>query len=1578
MTTYNRYQKLQKYIDNVPQNEYKQGELIGEVEYETLEECEGRLQYRWVISETKTICTGYDLYSLEVRQISKDGGITWRDTDETRTGPLIEKWSKECGVVTQYRWQKTGVNKCDGMHLAAQSIYQKSEDMGNTWENVIPIQYKYDVTDIFSDECVMQSKPLTFQINVPDDEQGHYLEELSLTSSNRLAITLRHISHDCAPIYSSYGALQGYWNYWYTQYYDCAYVLVDYDDDVEGTWEYNTEELKTRQMASISGSSCDSKLPVYITEPYKIDTSTFTVTIPKHLYSTPGVKTIRIWGYPTDVNFGDNIVTILDYGDQNPTPQDRGFSGAYKGMEVFHIASAYKPWKIVNYSNNVKIGDYKDYFTELTTFNLSDSSTTLHGEIIAENFTLTNCPNVTIPWEIKSNVVKIENCDSINSLTLSNNEKCTIQDCDGLTTIEGITDTLDIMNCPNVEDLSGVTVNTNLLLTNMEGLKYPPTVTEAVLTINGCLNLENLNLGGKVTVSQKLNFLPNVKSITGDWTVNIDGAFEGMTSLTDISQMSVNTRPNLFKDCINIPEMPALLRLTTDSDYMFENTAITSVDLSKFESVNKCQFISPFKGCDITEVTNSFPDLVTGTEISGMFYGMPNLKSVPAVFKNQTTAIVFDGMFANCNITSIDNEFFKYYFTDGVFPTIAVFAENPNLSTYPVQYGLPMWKWPAFYDGVITYTGNFYNTKISDPEGWVNICKVDYDLEVTEINFATQSPSVEDSFLEGFNYFSPEGKRYSSAYLLRNPLCYTTKDTLDIRISDGGYANKPNVSISKIYDWGLTTDTNCHMGLSSALTTVPLGKKLYKDLTSFIGYQKLPNSITHLPEGFFDNAVVLSEASYLGWNLDEESWLNAIRSMSALTTLTYANTCKTRPNTNAVDVYNRYTTFDISNNPNIENLNRAFYNSNITSIKDFNPSKVTNLTNTFSVNAVTEIDNSFNNMIQVTSAGSMLGENPITTIKNSFNGWSHDSYSAVSIVNSYNDVLDTSGEYVENGIVNSYNNSKATSIGIKSGVELIRDSFNNISTSVGVPSSVKTIENSLNNVSASVSISSGVELIKDSCNNISTFPTIPAGVKRIEGRCFENIPATSVASKFANNTKLQVIPSDLFSTSKDITNFSSCFSGCSNLTGSSPVDENGYKLWERAGKEGYPDTITGTDCFAKCYKLDDFMYIPTDWGGNGGSNLIFKLHTDSSYITINDFDYYNTTPKPIYVDNMTSYGFYSSTTSSSQKNTISWFPDTKNVTTFTPFPSYYTIDRIDIDARSTTSLAGLFYNIKSASYVRIKNTQNVTDFSKSLCNISDLDISTADLSNGENFNYAFQHSTLRNAENLSLPRATNVEYAFNNTSIIGDTLNLSIPQATSLYYTFANSGIQNINLQATGNITDLSYAFYYSTLKNITGLDYSNVTNMNYAFGYSDVVNIDIEAPLLTSAKYTFRDCNDLKNFRFICPSLTTVDSYFLYNITAFDRVEVDLTSYTGNIGYLVKGAPYMLFRNIGLLNKYNLSYSSWGTNSEENRQSIIDTLITYSQDRSEPCTITLSSFTKSQISIEEMAQINAKGYTIA
>lgn len=64
--------------------------------------------------------------------------------------------------------------------------------------------------------------------------------------------------------------------------------------------------------------------------------------------------------------------------------------------------------------------------------------------------------------------------------------------------------------------------------------------------------------------------------------------------------------------------------------------------------------------------------------------------------------------------------------------------------------------------------------------------------------------------------------------------------------------------------------------------------------------------------------------------------------------------------------------------------------------------------------------------------------------------------------------------------------------------------------------------------------------------------------------------------------------------------FQNCFSRCDKLTGSTPKDPDGGELWERAGKEGYPTSITGTGCFTNCTGLDTYNSIPEDWGGGGG------------------------------------------------------------------------------------------------------------------------------------------------------------------------------------------------------------------------------------------------------------------------------------------------------------------------------------------------------------------------------------------
>jgi hypothetical protein len=81
----------------------------------------------------------------------------------------------------------------------------------------------------------------------------------------------------------------------------------------------------------------------------------------------------------------------------------------------------------------------------------------------------------------------------------------------------------------------------------------------------------------------------------------------------------------------------------------------------------------------------------------------------------------------------------------------------------------------------------------------------------------------------------------------------------------------------------------------------------------------------------------------------------------------------------------------------------------------------------------------------------------------------------------------------------------------------------------------------------------------------------------------------------------------------------------------------------------------------------------------------------------------------------------------------------------------------------------------------------------------------------------------------------------------------------------------------------------------------------------------------------------------------------------------------------------YALFLNLGKpkITAYNFADAAvWGTGSEENRQSLIDSLITYSYDRASAgmatCTITLSANTKALLTEDEIAQITAKGFTIS
>ena len=103
---YKRYKMLQKYVNGVATEEYKQGDLISDSEYTTYDVCmEGNEKpdvpvidtiYQWV--NDGTTCDGWSKYKLEKQQKSTDSGVTWTDTGATRKGNLIASCSDDCGA----------------------------------------------------------------------------------------------------------------------------------------------------------------------------------------------------------------------------------------------------------------------------------------------------------------------------------------------------------------------------------------------------------------------------------------------------------------------------------------------------------------------------------------------------------------------------------------------------------------------------------------------------------------------------------------------------------------------------------------------------------------------------------------------------------------------------------------------------------------------------------------------------------------------------------------------------------------------------------------------------------------------------------------------------------------------------------------------------------------------------------------------------------------------------------------------------------------------------------------------------------------------------------------------------------------------------------------------------------------------------------------------------------------------------------------------------------------------------------------------------------------------------------------
>ena len=165
----------------------------------------------------------------------------------------------------------------------------------------------------------------------------------------------------------------------------------------------------------------------------------------------------------------------------------------------------------------------------------------------------------------------------------------------------------------------------------------------------------------------------------------------------------------------------------------------------------------------------------------------------------------------------------------------------------------------------------------------------------------------------------------------------------------------------------------------------------------------------------------------------------------------------------------------------------------------------------------------------------------------------------------------------------------------------------------------------------------------------------------------------------------------------------------------------------------------------------------------------------------------------------------------------------------------------------------------------------------------------------------------------------------------------------------------NITISDTSNVTNFSHAFSNCKNKEFKELDTSSATNLNYILYSTNRTLIKIASISLKSL------------------DITISYGYF--------------TGYSNMINL-----RYVLLKDFGTgSNCTSASFTYWDVWGVEDetvplsagaRQSLIDTLITYSYDRAtagySTCTVNLSANTKALLTQDEIAQMTAKGYTLA
>lgn len=243
---------------------------------------------------------------------------------------------------------------------------------------------------------------------------------------------------------------------------------------------------------------------------------------------------------------------------------------------------------------------------------------------------------------------------------------------------------------------------------------------------------------------------------------------------------------------------------------------------------------------------------------------------------------------------------------------------------------------------------------------------------------------------------------------------------------------------------------------------------------------------------------------------------------------------------------------------------------------------------------------------------------------------------------------------------------------------------------------------------------------------------------------------------------------------------------------------------------------------------------------------------------------------------------------------------------------------------------------------------------------------------------------------------------------------ISMPEMTAANYMFLGcSSLKAIEIYCP-NVQNATYMFNgCSSLSELRGLDGCAPTSSCGMFHTCKLLTQipDLDFSKNTNASETFAYCTSLTSLPDMNLSLSTNMWYFCYGCSALTEVGVLNTSAMLQHGYLFGGCKslttvkeidfgavaanyanafancsslvYMVVKNIGKsYTAYDFSSATvWGTNGDENRQTLLDSLLAHSYDRATAgmtaATITLSANSFAELTEEEIASITAKGFTI-